>query len=405
VLTLYTSNPKKYAPFQALLNQLGIVVEVPRFELPEPQHRDFAYVLTEKARCAAETSGRPCLVDDSGLLLDAYPGFPGPLTKHICECLGAVGFERLLNGVSRRGRLQCHLGFWRDGRLRHWQGEATGTLDPSRAKVDGPGLLTAWFVPDQDSAADGIFAHRRRALEALAHDIAHFGPDSPPPFDDGDTGSSEPEPHPGCVFCVEFADDPSCIFRQIAGREIANRVIHQTPHFLAFPPLGQFVEGGLLLCSKAHFLSCGHLPDPYYEELEYLVAKTTALLHRHYGCYPLIFEHAPRSAADKGTCCVDHAHLNVFPVVVDVHRHLEQLPHTRIRCFGELRGFRQRRQPYLFLQANSGQRFAYEVEVVPSQHIRKIITAELGMADRWHWRDYLGLEELKRTINTLSDWR
>ena len=62
-------------------------------------------------------------------------------------------------------------------------------------------------------------------------------------------------------------------------------------------------------------------------------------------------------------------------------------------------------RPYLFLQTNEGRRFVYDAGIVPSQYVRRIVTAELGMPERWHWREYLGLEELKRTFAALSGWR
>ena len=73
-------------------------------------------------------------------------------------------------------------------------------------------------------------------------------------------------------------------------------------------------------------------------------------------------------------------------------------------ALGEL-GQRFRDKAYLFLQTNEGDRFVYDAGVVPSQYVRKIITAELGMPERWHWREYLGLDELKRTVAALAGWR
>ena len=75
--------------------------------------------------------GTPCLVDDAGLLLDAYPGFPGPLTGTVVRSLGAAGIERLLAGTTDRARMVCHIGCWIDGRLWHWQGEVAGRVGPA----------------------------------------------------------------------------------------------------------------------------------------------------------------------------------------------------------------------------------------------------------------------------------
>jgi diadenosine tetraphosphate (Ap4A) HIT family hydrolase len=212
--------------------------------------------------------------------------------------------------------------------------------------------------------------------------------------------------NPDCVFCQEFDGQESSIYHEFLGHKLPNRLIHATEHFLVFPPLGEFVEGGLLITTREHRLSMAHLPDACYDELERLMAETAELLLAHYGCRPLFFEHAPVSSGNKGTCCVDHAHLNVFPVRVDVCERLKnKFPHIAIGGMCQLKAMAKRNQAYLFLQTNVGTRFVYDAGLVPSQYIRRIVTAELGMPERWHWRDYLGLEELEHTVAKLAGWR
>jgi inosine/xanthosine triphosphate pyrophosphatase family protein len=403
MLHLLTSNPKKYEPFADLLAELQIVLRVPEFELPELQEEDFLAVLGRKARLAAEALGEPCLVDDAGLFLDAYPGFPGPFTRFACKSLGAAGIERLLAGTTNRARMVCHLGCWVHGELWHWQGESLGCLDPRRPVESGPGPLTQWFVPD-DTDGTAIFLHRQLALEALGRDIEKLRYAIAPVAvsEICSTVSSNPD----CVFCQEIDDPESSIYFELLGSKHPSRLIHFTEHFLVFPPLGQFVQGGLLITTREHRLSMAHLPDAYYDELERLMAETAELLLAHYGCRPLFFEHAPVASGNKGTCCVDHAHLNIFPVRVDVHDRIKtKFPHTPIDRMCQLKTMVKRNQAYLFLQTNVGTRCVYDAGIVPSQYIRRIVTSELGMPDRWHWRDYLGLDELERTIATLAGWR
>jgi ATP adenylyltransferase len=174
---------------------------------------------------------------------------------------------------------------------------------------------------------------------------------------------------------------------------------------VVFPPLGQFIEGGLLLATGDHRNSMAMLPDAYYAELDRLMAETCDLLAERYGIRPLFFEHAPAAPGDKGTCCVDHAHLNVFPAQVDVHAQLRKFPHVEIGPMSNLSASWFRDRPYLFLQTNEGQRFVYDAGIVPSQYVRRIVTSELGMPERWHWREYPGLDELKCTFAALSGWR
>jgi len=424
---LLTSNPRKYGPLAEILAGMQITLRKPDFELPELQGPDFEAVIAHKARTAAEALGHPCLVDDAGLLLDAYSGFPGPQTGIVVRSLGAAGMQRLLAGTTDRARMVCHIGCWLDGRLWHWQGEAAGRMDPRRPLAEGPGPLTQWFVADEPDGCDG-YLHRRRALAALGRDIdslqLRLGTERPSSVEERRStrlrvGAVPPdlERHGArslqgaavcnreCVFCQEFDGSGRSIYHEMLGGELPPRVVHETERFVVFPPLGQFIEGGLLLATREHHIAMSALPDDYYTELDCLMAEICELLAKHYGCRPLLFEHAPAAPGDKGTCCVDHAHLNVFPVRVDVHAHLRKFPHAEIGPMSDLSAPQFRNQPYLFLQTNEGRRFVYNAGIVPSQYVRRIVTTELGMPERWHWREYLGLDELKRTFAALSGWR
>jgi len=402
MLLLLTSNPRKYGPLADVLAGMQISLHEPDFELPELQCLDFEAVVADKAKRAGEALGTPCLVDDAGLLLDAYPGFPGPITAAVVRSLGAAGLEQLLAGKTDRARMVCHIGCWIDGRLWRWQGEVAGHLDLHRPVGEGPGPLTQWFVSDEPGASDG-YVHRRRALAALGGDInaLRCRLALQPAGGQGPLAACDRQ----CVFCQELDGFGRSIYHEMLGRELPSRIVHRTEHFVVFPPLGQFIEGGLLLATCDHRISMAALPDAYYADLDRLMAETCEVLEDRYGSRPLFFEHAPAAPGDKGTCCVDHAHLNVFPARVDVHAHLRKFPHVEIGPMSNLSAAWFRDRPYLFLQTNEGRRFVYDAGIVPSQYVRRIITRELGMPERWHWREYLGLEELKRTYGALSPWR
>ena len=73
MITLVTSNPAKYAPFAADLERLRLTIQPPAQPLPELQSLNFIETLTAKAKAAAALFGRPVIVDDTGLALEAYP--------------------------------------------------------------------------------------------------------------------------------------------------------------------------------------------------------------------------------------------------------------------------------------------------------------------------------------------
>jgi non-canonical purine NTP pyrophosphatase (RdgB/HAM1 family) len=91
-LVFLTSNAGKAREVSALL---GRPVAARALDLPEIQSLDFAEVVVAKALAGAERLGVPVLVEDSGLALPAWKGYPGPLTKFAVGAVGEAGFARL----------------------------------------------------------------------------------------------------------------------------------------------------------------------------------------------------------------------------------------------------------------------------------------------------------------------
>lgn len=100
-LTFVTSNPGKAREAGVFL---GRPVTARALDVPEVQSLDFAEVARAKALVAARALGAPVLVEDSGLVVAGWGGFPGPLTKWITMgALGQEGFAKMVDGFSDRG--------------------------------------------------------------------------------------------------------------------------------------------------------------------------------------------------------------------------------------------------------------------------------------------------------------
>jgi ATP adenylyltransferase len=414
MLTLVTSNSAKYTPFALDLERMRIALEPPTQPLIEIHTSDFEKALCAKAKAAATMFGRPVLVDDAGLVMEAYGGFPGPLTSAVLDRVGPAGLARLLSGISSRGAMECHIGCWLNGSLRRWSGRAPGTLDLSRVQPGADGrlnpqapprmLLSEAFVPD-DPGRPGLLLHRARALAALEHDAfgLHLEMDRQPRAGDSLLAA---EPSAGtcfsCPFCAEFEEDGVNTFAALMGQRLASRIVYEDEYFVVMPPLGEFIEGGLLLLSRAHILSFAHLPAELFPRLERLVSAVCQAVSQRWGVSPLVFEHGPATERSKGVCCVDHAHFNIFPARVFVHTHLAGRMHSPLQSLSELQRLREAEFGYLFVQENKGERRVYDGSNVPTQLVRRIITKELAMPERWHWRDYLGQDELIATFEALK---
>ncbi len=91
-----TSNRGKFEEARLILGPLGIEVEQSDAKRVEIQADAVSEVATFSARSAAQALGRPVLVEDAGLFIEALHGFPGPYSAYVFKTLGVVGVLELL---------------------------------------------------------------------------------------------------------------------------------------------------------------------------------------------------------------------------------------------------------------------------------------------------------------------
>ncbi|MBN1200992.1 MAG: non-canonical purine NTP pyrophosphatase [Anaerolineae bacterium] len=98
-----SSNPEKYREIRGALARCGIEAERVDLDLPEIQSLDPAEVAAYKARKAYERlqTGR-VLVEDTGLGIVAWDGYPGALIKWVLKSVGEAGLCRQLNAWDDR---------------------------------------------------------------------------------------------------------------------------------------------------------------------------------------------------------------------------------------------------------------------------------------------------------------
>jgi XTP/dITP diphosphohydrolase len=108
-----------------------------------------------KALAAVERLGRPVLVEDSGLALPAWRGYPGPLTKWAVGAVGEAGFARLAHAWGDpRAEAVSTLGLaWPGataGDVVVAAGRVAGSLAPEPRGANGFGW-DVLFVPDGET--------------------------------------------------------------------------------------------------------------------------------------------------------------------------------------------------------------------------------------------------------------
>ena len=170
-----TGNEHKRREAQEIL---GFELDRAELDLPEVQAIDPGEVAAEKARAAREALGSPMLpvlVEDSGLMVDAWGGFPGALTKWLMQGVGNEGLLRMLGpDEDRSASAVCVVALAEaGGGVRTFRGEVRGKLASEPRGAGGFGYDPV-FVPEWSSLTyaemgegKNADSHRARAFRAV----------------------------------------------------------------------------------------------------------------------------------------------------------------------------------------------------------------------------------------------
>jgi XTP/dITP diphosphohydrolase len=190
-LLVATTNPGKFAEFEAYLKQLPLEVlslkSLERYPKVNEDGATFEENALKKARTLAEFSGLLTLADDSGLEVDALNGAPGIYSARYSGAEGndAKNNEKLLHELrqvaeeKRAARFVCALALCdpRGGDMKSWtvRQSCEGRIAFEVKGANGFGYDPLFFYPpfgktfgEIDRAAKATVSHRGKALKDLA---------------------------------------------------------------------------------------------------------------------------------------------------------------------------------------------------------------------------------------------
>lgn len=169
---LVTGNENKWIEAQRIL---GAPLERIALDLPEIQAPTTREAALEKARAAFAIVKRPLIVEDVGVELRAFGGFPGPFIK-FWETLGGLdSICRALDGLpTREATAVSALGIVDASGVRVLEGRTGGVIASAPRGTNGFGW-DGIFVPEggtrtfaeMTAAEKDAVSHRRRAWDAL----------------------------------------------------------------------------------------------------------------------------------------------------------------------------------------------------------------------------------------------
>jgi XTP/dITP diphosphohydrolase len=160
--------------------RMGFPVERLDLDLDEPQALDPSEIVEAKARTAYRTLSRPVLVEDSGLAIHAWGGFPGALVKWVEKSAGVAALARMLDAFPDRGATAiCAIAYCDGAEVVTARGETRGAIAPAPRGGGGFGW-DVLFVPEgsnrtfaeMSAAEKDSLSHRRRAWDALSQKMA-----------------------------------------------------------------------------------------------------------------------------------------------------------------------------------------------------------------------------------------
>ncbi len=170
-IVMATGNKDKVEEAQTIL---GIPIEIADIKIDEIQSMDLEEVARKKVEAAYAVLKRPVIVDDVGVFVEVWDGFPGPLIKYLQRLGNERILEFMMNQKNRNVIVESAIGY-HDGEISQvFIGSVKGSIATEERGTDGWGFDPI-FIPDGQGltyAEMGLggknqLSHRRLAFDKL----------------------------------------------------------------------------------------------------------------------------------------------------------------------------------------------------------------------------------------------
>ncbi len=171
---MVTGNVHKAAEVAAFFRGTADIDHV-SLDLPEHRSDNVEEIARGKAHYAFQTLKAPCIVDDTGLFIDALNGFPGPYAAYTLNSIGNAGILKLMDGVTdRNARFITAIAYADSRGIQVFRGTIEGCITTAPRGDGGFGYDPIFETGEKTLAEIPLeekshTSHRARALAAF-HD-------------------------------------------------------------------------------------------------------------------------------------------------------------------------------------------------------------------------------------------
>lgn len=170
-----TANDHKYNEAREILGEYGIKLErlsIERVEIQADEPEAIA-----KYSLKILDMDIPLLIEDAGLYIDKYIGFPGPYSSYVLRTIDNEGILKLMEGDEDRGAMYLSAIAYRDGDITAtFRGEVKGEIAHEKRGTGGFGYDPIFIPAEGDGRTFGEMgvdekakiSHRARAFRQLA---------------------------------------------------------------------------------------------------------------------------------------------------------------------------------------------------------------------------------------------
>lgn len=189
-----------------------------------------------------------------------------------------------------------------------------------------------------------------------------------------------------------------CPFCKLDNSQFYNEIIEETNNFYIIPGLGALTKGYILVLPKKHVYYMTGFEDTVLDEYNNILEKYRNKFKNIYGKYPIIFEHGTLDPCGICANSVIHGHTHI---INHNYKNEKEIINT-LNMKKIINLYNVKKNNYIYYKSPKGIDYiTYDFEPV-SQLMRIYVARDLGIEEKYNWRQFPFENNIKKTIEELK---